>query len=61
MPTARKPKNLRISPAADTLIRALADKLGLSQTSVMELAIRKLAEAEGVKLDTGEKRSDEAV
>jgi len=45
----RKPKSLRITPEADRLLALLAEKLGLSQTSVMELAIRRLAEQEQVK------------
>jgi predicted nucleic acid-binding protein len=38
---------IRLSDEAREIMRALSAKLGISQSSVMELALRRLAEAEG--------------
>ena len=40
----------RLSDDARALIDALAKQLGVSKTDVLEIAIRKLAQAEGVTL-----------
>lgn len=39
----------RLSEEAKRLMQLLAQKLGVNQTTVLEIAVRKLAEAEGVK------------
>jgi hypothetical protein len=41
--------SFRLSPVAIDLIAQLAEKLGLSQAGVIELSVRKLANAEGLK------------
>lgn len=41
--------SVRLSPDARRLLAALADRLGISQASVLELAIRDKARKEGVK------------
>jgi biotin operon repressor len=48
---AKEQTSYRISTTAKQLLALLATKLGLSQTAVIELAIRRLAEAEGVKVE----------
>lgn len=44
MPTDRKATSMRFSPEAVRLMQALGADLGLSQTAVVELALRELAE-----------------
>ena len=46
----KNPKNLRLSDDGEGLLLALSRKLGLKQTGIVELAIRKLADSEGVTL-----------
>ena len=41
--------SLRLSPEAKRLLQRMAEKLGLSMTGVIELAIREKARREGVK------------
>ena len=41
--------SMRLSPEAKRLLTALAQKLSVSQTAVLELAIRDKAKREGVK------------
>lgn len=51
--TKRKPKtlkNFRLSDDGEAYLLALTEHLGLKQTGVVELALRKLAQAEGVTL-----------
>lgn len=43
------PTSFRLSPDALALLAKLADALGLSQASTIELAVRQLAKREGVK------------
>ncbi len=43
--------SFRLSPTAIELIGKLSDKLGLSQAGVIELAVRKLSDVEGVQVD----------
>lgn len=45
----KTPTNMRLSEEARMLMKRLGQKLGLTDTSVMEMAIRKLAETEGVR------------
>lgn len=45
----KKPTNMRLSEEAKQLLDRLAHKLGINETSVVEMAVRKLAEAEGVR------------
>ena len=42
-------KGYRLSPEAVALLEKLTEKLGIPQTSVIEQAIRKLAERENIK------------
>jgi hypothetical protein len=53
--TARrgKQKNLRLSDEGESLLVALASSLGVNQTAVMEMAIRRMARAEGVTVEKG--------
>ena len=44
---------MRLSGTARHIMKALSVKLGISQTAVVEQALRKLAQRE--KIDTGEK------
>ena len=44
-----KPTNLRFTPEGRRLLQLLATKLGLTLTSVVELAVRELAERKQVK------------
>jgi len=46
---SRKPSSIRLSAEAKRLRAALAQKLGVTQTAVIELAIRELAKKEGVQ------------
>jgi hypothetical protein len=48
---AKEQTSYRISVVAKHLLALLSAKLGLSQTAVIELAIRRLADAEGVKVE----------
>ena len=41
--------SLRMTPEAKRLLQGLVKKLGISQTSVIEIAIRRLAEIEKVE------------
>jgi hypothetical protein len=45
------PVAVRLTPAARELMVTMAEKLGLSQAGVLELALRKLAQAEGIKTE----------
>lgn len=47
----KNPKNLRLSDDGDALLMALSKTLGLKQVGVIELALRRLATAEGVSLE----------
>ena len=53
MPERKIRKGYRLSPGAVALLEKLTKKLGISQTSVIEQAIRKLAERENIKLGSG--------
>jgi hypothetical protein len=50
MPKQRK--GFRLSEEAVRLLDALAAQNGLTQTSVLELAIRQMAKKNGIKLET---------
>ena len=50
---AKCPTSIRISEEAKRLLAALAAKLGVSRMAVIEIAVRKMAEAEGVKAEVG--------
>ena len=45
----KRSTSLRLSPEAKRLLALLAQTLGISQTAVMEIAIRDKAKREGVK------------
>jgi antitoxin component of RelBE/YafQ-DinJ toxin-antitoxin module len=49
METRKKPTSIRLSAEGKRLQKALADKLGLSASAVIELALRRLAEQEGIE------------
>jgi len=49
MKTRKKPTSIRLSVEGKRLQKALADKLGLSESAVIELALRRLAEQEGIE------------
>jgi hypothetical protein len=49
MPTSKNPASYRLSEEALVLIEQLAKAMGLSRTSVIEVAIRQLAKKEGVQ------------
>lgn len=49
----KRSTSLRLSDHARELLARLSAKLGINQTSVLELAIRKLAKEEGI--DGGDK------
>ena len=44
-----KPTSIRLSEEGKQLRKFLAKKLGLSESAIVELALRRLAEAEGVR------------
>lgn len=46
------PTSMRFTASDKALLDKLSVKLGIKQTSVIQLAIRKLAESEKVKLET---------
>lgn len=45
----KHPTSLRLSPDAKALLVALAQRLGVSQSAVIELAIREKAQREGLR------------
>ena len=57
---AKTPMNLRLTGTAKRLMAAMAKKKGISQTAVVELAVRLMAEQEGVKDKGGEDDPDGA-
>ena len=60
-PTTEKkdyPTSLRLSEIGKKLLEATADRLGLSQASTIEMAIRKLAYAEGIEVSLPKKEKE---
>lgn len=51
MKERKKATSIRLSEEGKLLRKLLADRLGLSESAVIELALRKLAEMEGIKRD----------
>lgn len=47
----KKGTSFRLSPTALELIGRLTGKLGLSQAGVIEMAVRKLAQTEGIQME----------
>lgn len=47
--SGKKPTTVRLSAEAQRLLEKMAEKNGISKTAVLELAIRKMAEKEGVE------------
>ena len=47
--TGKKPVGLNLSAEARRLMADLADKKGVSKTGVVEMAIREMAEREGLE------------
>jgi hypothetical protein len=46
------PRSVRVTLECDGLWDALAEKFGISKTGIVELAIRQMAKAEGVVVQT---------
>jgi predicted transcriptional regulator len=55
MATTKKPTAIRLTDDGKELLAALATKNGVSQAAIMEIAIRRMAEQEGVKVRKGVK------
>ncbi len=51
----KKQTSIRMSDTAKKLVVLLAERLGISQSAVLELAIRTLAKQEGIRLERVEK------
>ena len=49
MEKTSKPTNIRLSLEGKQLLQALAERLGITMTAVIEIAIRLLAKREGVE------------
>ena len=49
MKKAEKHVTIRLTPEAKRLLLELAEKLGVTQVAIIEMAIRKFAERENVK------------
>jgi antitoxin component of RelBE/YafQ-DinJ toxin-antitoxin module len=45
----KKPTSIRLSEDGKRIRKQLAKKLGLSESAIVELALRRLAEVEGLK------------
>lgn len=54
--STKHPTSIRLTPEGLRLLKALAEKLGISQAAVMELALRRMAAKEGVGKPREEKR-----
>jgi len=46
----KNPKNLRLSDEGDRLLTVLSGRLGVTQVSIIEMALRRMARAEGVEV-----------
>jgi len=57
---AQKKTSIRLSDTAQTLLQRLAESLGISQSAVIEQAIRTLAKKEGISVERVEKPHDRA-
>jgi predicted transcriptional regulator len=55
---AQKKTSIRLSDTAQTLLQRLAESLGISQSAVIEQAIRTLAKKEGISVERGERTHD---
>ena len=53
--SVKKPVGMRLSEDAVSLLKTMADKTGISQTGIVELAIREKAKREGLALQKGMK------
>lgn len=47
----KNPRNFRLSDHAEATLEALEAKLGINKTKVVEMAVRKLGEREGIKIE----------
>jgi predicted transcriptional regulator len=52
----KKKTSIRLSNTAQQLLRQLAERLGISQSAVIEQAIRSLARKEGISIERVEKK-----
>jgi predicted transcriptional regulator len=50
MATTKKPTAVRLTDDGKLLLEKMAKRLGVSQTAIMEMAIREMAERRGVDL-----------
>lgn len=48
-PTKVNPKSIRLTAVANDLLIALAEKHGVSQNAILEMAIREKAERDGIQ------------
>jgi hypothetical protein len=55
MVRSKLPSSYRLSEGCQQLLKQMSDHLGISQAGVIEQAVRKLARAEGVEAESGEK------
>lgn len=49
-PKRKNPKAFRLSDQGDALLESLSKHLGVKQTAVVEMAIRRMAKAEGIPI-----------
>jgi hypothetical protein len=54
MPTRNPARSYRLDPDTLALMRTLAQRLGVTETTVIRLAVRRLAQLEGVSLPAGD-------
>jgi len=52
------PRSIRLTPTANRLLEALAQEMGLSQTAVIELAVRQMAKQQNITF--AEEKREEA-
>ncbi len=49
----KSPHTFRLTSVTGALMKLIADDMGLSQTGVVELAVRRMAKAEDIRVDGG--------
>lgn len=55
MATTKRPVGIRLTDEARYLLEEVSRRLGVTQTAVMEMAVRRMATAEGVPMRESEK------
>lgn len=53
MKQKKHPTSMRLTATAEKLIAKLSEKLGVSKSAVLELAIRNLAQQQGITIEGG--------